>query len=134
MGKAQFGLERDLVFRDARRRAALVFQLNIALSLTIALVLISAICMGIALGLLGHDVWATALGGVALLDLIGAAVNRPLDQVNGALIRSEQIDMLLLSTHQRLREASRRPPVDREVAVQHVWASVLAELKTLEKR
>lgn len=131
MGEADFGLEADRIFRDARRRVALVFWINIVLACTIALVLVSAISAGIVFGFLGHDVWSTALGGVALLDLIGAAVYRPLSQVNNALIRSEQIDIVMLSARQCLREIN-ESSAPGNLAAQQAWVSVLAELKALE--
>jgi hypothetical protein len=132
--KRNTGLEPDAVFRDARRRNALVFHLNVALSAAVAVILIGAITAGIILGFLGHAVSTVTLGGVALLDLIGAAVYRPLGQVNRAYLKSQQIDILILSARERLQSAdSIHGARKRMSAVKMVWGSILADLNELQK-
>jgi hypothetical protein len=124
----------DTVFQDARRRVILVFRLNIALSLAVSLILIGAITTSIVLGFFGRDVWATALGGVAMLDLVGAALYRPLAQINRALVRAQQIDMLVLSARERLRVVGDIAEAnDLATATLHAWADILADLKALSK-
>lgn len=128
------GLEPDAVFRDARRRTALVFRLNVALSIAIAVILAVAITAGIILGFLGYRAGSVASGTFALLDLIGAAVYRPLGQINRAYITSQRVDILILSARERLQSAdSIHGASKRESAAKVLWASILDELSGLQK-
>ncbi len=134
MGQTGAELEADSVFRDARRRIALVFRMNLVIASVITVILAGAITGTVILGFLGRDVWATTLGGVALLDLIGAAIYRPLAQINRALVRSQQVDMIVLSARQRLHLAEEIPTADKRLAaVRAAWTSIMAELEALSK-
>jgi hypothetical protein len=124
----------EAVFLDARRRVAMVFRMNIVLSLTAAVTLIGATVAAIVFGFLGQDMWATALGGVALLDLVGAAVYRPLDQMNRALREIQRIDMTMLCTRERLRAVEDVADIDdRAAAMRLAWTEIIADLKELQK-
>jgi hypothetical protein len=134
MVQANTELEPDAVFRDARRRTLMVLRLNIALTVTIAVILIATIATAIIVGFLGEGISATALGGVALLDLIGAAVYRPLEQVNRACLKSQHVDFVILSARERLYSARMiQDPADQAVAVKLIWSGVLADINELEK-
>lgn len=127
--------ELDAVLRDARWRTALVFRVNILLSLVIAFILIGAMTTGIIIGFLGNHVSATALGGVALLDLIGAAVYRPLAQVNRAYVKAQRIDMLTVSARDRLRAADAiQDPGERMTASKIAWSSILDDLDAVQRQ
>lgn len=122
----------DIAFSDARRRVTVVFWLNIALSLLIALVLVGAITAAIVFGFLGQSAWVTALGGVAVLDLVSAAVYRPLTQVNQALLTCQRLDIVYLSARERLKMASELPDAYIQMIVAgRVWTDVNALLQSL---
>ena len=127
------GLGLDAAFLDAHRRVAVVFRVNIALSLTGAVTLMGATAAAIVFGFLGRDVWATALGGVALLDLIGAAVYKPLDQINRILTEIERVDMLMVAARERLKVVENAPAADRAVMVKQIWSDILTDLKELRQ-
>jgi hypothetical protein len=127
-------LEPDAVFRDARRRAAIVFRLNIALAVAIAIILMSTITAGIIVGFLGQEAPAAALGGAALLDLIGAAVYRPLAQIDRAWLNLQHVDIVILTARERLRSAAAvKDPIKRATAVRKACSTILDEIGKVGK-
>lgn len=125
-------LELDAVFLDARRRVAMVFRANMVLSLTAAATLIGTTAATVVFSLLGRTTWAAALGGVALLDLIGAAVYKPLEQMSRALDKAQKIDMLMAYSRDRLKAIDHSAGNENQaVATEQAWADVMAALREL---
>lgn len=129
---AGLALDPDRVFQDARTRLTLVFRINLALSLLIAGILIGGIIAGVILASTGNGGLATIFGAVAFADLIVAAVYRPLDQVNASLLNTQRLDMIHLSTRERLQAARAIPDLDKRIeATNAIWEQIKADLASL---
>jgi hypothetical protein len=125
-------LEPDAVFADARRRVSFVFKLTVAISTVLAFLLLGGIAGAIIGALLGHAVWAAVFGAVSAADMLGVIVYRPLAQIDGAIVSAQRLDLLFLSTRERLRDCRRQSELKEQIAcATRVWQEMHAQLAAL---
>ena len=102
MPAGALALDPDAAFRDARNRFQLVLRINIGISVALAVVLIGGIVGAIISALVGRSGLAGAFGGVTIIDLAGAIIYKPLKATNEALISTQRLDIIHLSTRESL--------------------------------
>jgi hypothetical protein len=131
--QAGLALSPDDVFRDARRRLELVFKVNLALSIAVGIILLGGVVAAIVLAIQGQAGIAAIFGGVALSDVIFAAVYQPLAQVNKSLISTQRLDMIHLSTRERLAAAQVIVDVNQRLAeTKQIWDEIKRDLAALD--
>ena len=124
---------KDAVFRDARRRIELVFKINLAVAIVLAVILLIGIGGAVFSAVfLQRDVWTIAFGGVSVADLIGLYAFKPLTAINSAIVASQRLD----ATHLRLREQlqscdEHKALKDRIECQSAVWDTIQKELASL---
>lgn len=124
-------LSPDAVFQDARRRVNFVFRLRLGIALALAVVLIGTLA-GLVISLaLGNEGLAAGLGAIAVADLIGATIFKPLDKMRENLVDTQRLDLLHLMARQQLADAGDLPLEQRLEFQQAVWTRVLANVGTL---
>jgi hypothetical protein len=125
-------LDSDSVFRDARRRAELVFKINVIVSLLLTVLFFFGVGAAIVLGVMGKDGWAIVAGGVTIADLAGLLVFKPLSQINASVIETQRLDIVHLSARQRLQEISNIESAEERVAAAtSVWNDIKTDLQGL---
>jgi hypothetical protein len=127
-------LDPDSVFRDARKRTGLVFQLNLGFAIILGIILLAGIAGSLYAALvLGKPSWATAFGGVSAADLIGLYAFKPLIAINSALISATRLDNMQLRLKTQLEQCSKYSSVDDRLRCQTaVWEAIQKELASLQ--
>ncbi len=98
----------DSVFRDARKRTSLVFQLNLGFAIILGIILLAGIGGSLYAALvLGKSTWATAFGGISAADLIGVYAFKPLTAINAALVSATRLDNMQLRLKTQLEQCSK---------------------------
>ncbi len=133
--RAGAALDSDAVFSDARQRIERVFRLNVILLLTLALLLLVGIGGAIYSALfLDQNTWTLVFGGVAVADLIGIYVFKPITAINRALVSTQQLDMLYLRLREGLRGCDTLADVNEKLACRDkVWDKVWEDLSALNE-
>jgi hypothetical protein len=126
-------LDPDSVFRDARRRTGLVFQLNLGFAIILGIILLAGIAGSLYSALvLGKPSWATAFGGISAADLIGLYAFKPLVAINSALVSATRLDNMQLRLNTQLEQCSKYSNVDDRLRCQNsVWEAIQKELASL---
>jgi hypothetical protein len=127
-------LDPDSVFRDARKRTGLVFQLNLGFAIILGIILLAGIAGSLYSALvLGKPSWATAFGGVSAADLIGLYAFKPLVAMNSALVSATRLDNMQLRLKTQLDQCGKYSDVkDRFHCQTAVWEAIQKELASLQ--
>ena len=130
IGAIALSISSESVFRSARRRIDLVFRINLALAITLAVILIGGIAGAIVSALVfGNSSWAIVFGGVSVADIIGVLAFKPLKEINRALIATQRLDILHLSLQKRLELCDQHKTLEGRFRCQtEVWEAIQAEL------
>jgi len=123
----------DALFRDARRRIAMVFRLNFGVALVLATILLMGIAGAIISAVfLRQNTWALAFGGVTVADLLGVYVFKPLKVINASLVATQRLDSIHLRLHKQLPECDQlETPKERLQCQTELWKSIESELASL---
>jgi hypothetical protein len=126
-------LDPDSVFRDARKRTGLVFQLNLGFAIILGIILLAGIAGSLYSALvLGKPSWATAFGGISAADLIGLYAFKPLVAMNSALVSATRLDNMQLRLKTQLEQCSKYSNLDDKLRCQAgVWDTIQKELASL---
>jgi hypothetical protein len=118
------------VFQDARRRIGLVFRINLAVSIVLAIILLGGIGGSVFSAVfLKNSIWALALGGVSAADAIGVYVYKPLAAINEALIGATRLDALQLRLSEQLSQCAQHSDLEARIRCQtNVWDAIQHEL------
>lgn len=127
-------LDPDSVFRDARRRTGLVFQLSLGFAIILGIILLAGIAGSLYSALvLGNPSWATAFGGISAADLIGLYAFKPLIAINSALVSATRLDNMQLRLKTQLEQCGKYSSVDDRFRCQTaVWQAIQKELASLQ--
>jgi hypothetical protein len=133
--RAAVALDSDAVFSDARRRIERVFQLNVILLLILAVLLLVGIGGAIYAALfLDRNSWALIFGGVAVADIIGIYVFKPITAINRALVATQQLDLLYLRLREGMKGCEELSDVNEKIACRDaVWDRIWADLSSLNQ-
>jgi hypothetical protein len=126
-------LDPDSVFRDARKRTGLVFQLNLGFAIILGIILLTGIAGSLYSALvLGKSTWALAFGGISAADLIGLYAFKPLIAINSALVSATRLDNMQLRLKLQLEQCSKYSKMDDRLRCQTaVWDTIQKELAAL---
>lgn len=126
-------LDPDSVFRDARKRTGLVFQLNLGFAIILGIILLAGIAGSLYSALvLGKPSWATAFGGISAADLIGLYAFKPLVAMNSALVSATRLDNMQLRLKTQLEQCSKYSNLEDKLRCQAgVWDTIQKELASL---
>lgn len=126
-------LKPDHVFRDARRRIDLVFKLNLGVAIILALILLLGLGGAVVSAVfLGRDIWAMVFGGVAMADIIGLFIFKPLTAINAAIIASQRLDVIHLRVREQLTLCNEHADLERRIKCQSkVWDTMQREFAAL---
>ena len=126
-------LDPDSVFRDARKRTGLVFQLNLGFAIVLGIILLTGIGGSLYSALvLGKPSWATAFGGISAADLIGLYAFKPLVAMNSALVSATRLDNMQLRLKTQLDQCSKYSNLEDKLRYQTgVWDTIQKELASL---
>ena len=126
---------KQAVFQDARRRVELVFKVNLAIAIVLAIILLAGIGGAIFAAFFQQNAWATAFGGIAVADLIGVYVFKPLDAINSAMVASQRLDALSLRMHDQLKACDEYTSIKERIECQSaIWEKIQQELSSLSGR
>jgi hypothetical protein len=127
-------LDPESVFRDARKRTGLVFQLNLGFAIILGIILLAGIAGSLYSALvLGKPSWATAFGGISAADLIGLYAFKPLVVINSALVSATRLDNMQLRLQTQLDQCSKYSNVDERLRCQTaIWEVIQKELASLQ--
>lgn len=133
--RAGVALDPDTVFSDARKRIERVFRLNVILLLTLAILLLVGIGGAIYSALfLQTSTWTLIFGGVAVADLIGIYVFKPITAINRALVSTQQLDLLYLRLREGLKGCDELQDVNEKLACREaLWDKVWEDLSALNE-
>ena len=131
--RAGVALDPDAVFGDARKRIERVFRLNVFLLLGLGLVLLVGIGGAIYSALfLQQSIWTFVFGGVAVADVIGVYIFKPITAINRALVSTQQLDLLYLRLREGLKGCDELEDVGEKLACRDaLWDKVWEDLKAL---
>jgi hypothetical protein len=125
-------LDADAVFADARRRVSVVFKLTVAISTVLAFLLLGGIAGAIIGALAGQAVWTVVFGAASAADVLGVIIYKPLTQLNNAIVSAQRLDLLFLSTRERLRDCRGHSQVEQQIAcATRVWREMHSGLAAL---
>ncbi len=120
------------VFSDARRRIALMFKVNIVLSVVLGVILIGALIACIVLAVSGRTAWSVIFGGVSAADVLGIYMFKPLSAVSNTVVASQRLEVIHLRLQEQLRSCGDIDDVDRRIECQtKVWDVIQRELAAL---
>jgi hypothetical protein len=127
-------LDPDSVFRDARRRTGLVFQLNLGFAIILGIIMLAGIAGAFYSALvLGKPSWATAFGGISAADVLGLYAFKPLAAINSALVSATRLDNMQLRLKMQLEQCSKYSNIDDRLRCQTaVWEAIQKELASLQ--
>jgi hypothetical protein len=123
----------EAVFGDARKRIALVFKINLAVSIVLAAILLVGIGGAVYSAVfIQKAIWSLAFGGLSVADLIGVYVFKPLSAINAALIGATRLDTLQLRLNQQLSQCAGHDDLEARIRCQTaVWDVIQHELSIL---
>ncbi|KJK12716.1 hypothetical protein UB45_04975 [Terrabacter sp. 28] len=125
-------LSPDRVFQDARARLSLVFRFNFAVCFAVSVILLGALAAAIVLALQGKTTLAIVFGGLSLGDILFAAAYQPLDRVNKAMVSTQRLDIIHLSTRERLSQSAEiLDPAERLAETNRIWQDIKNDLTAL---
>lgn len=121
------------VFNDARQRMSIVFKVNLAVAIVLAIILLSGLGGAIYSGIfLRSNLWASIFGGVSAADVIGLMVFKPLTAINSALIGTQRLELIQLRLSQQLQTCAEHVQLQRRIECQGlVWDTIQKELALL---
>lgn len=120
------------VFADARRRIAVMFKINVALSAVLAVILLAAIIACVVFAFAGHSAWSLAFGGVSAADILGVYVLKPLSAISDTVVASQRLEVVHLRLQEQMRSCGDVDDVDRRIECQtQVWEAIQKELAAL---
>jgi hypothetical protein len=120
------------VITTARRRISLVFKLNVALALTLAFILFGGVATCIGSAVFGHELWASVFGGVAVGDLLGIYLFKPIATISAAVVASQRLELVHMRLVDQLNECAKEQNADKRVACQTaVWDSIQRDLAAM---
>ena len=123
------------VITTARRRISLVFKLNVALALALAFILFGGVTICIGSAIFGHNLWATVFGGVAVGDLLGIYLFKPIATISAAVVASQRLELVHMRLVAQLAECAKQQNVDKRVACQTaVWDSIQRDLTAMSDK
>jgi hypothetical protein len=133
LGAAALAISPDAVFGDARHRMSLVFKLNLAIAITLAIILFGGLGGAVYSAVfVGNNIWATVFGGISAADVIGLLVFKPLTAINSALIGTQRLEMLHLRLRQQLDLCAQHKRLHERIQCQTlVWESIQQDLAAL---
>ena len=130
---AAFGIDPSAVLADARRRIDLVFKINLAIAIALAVILIGGLtaCVFSAV-VLDKGTWALVFGGISAADLLGVYMFKPLDAVNSAVVATQRLDTIHLRLREQLSACLQHKNITDRIACQtSVWDAIQSELASL---
>jgi hypothetical protein len=133
--RAGVALDPDVVFSDARKRIERVFRLNVILLLALAVLLLIGIGGAIYSALVWQqNMWTLIFGGVAVADVIGIYVFKPITAINRALVSTQQLDLLYLRLREGLKGCEELQDVNEKLACRDaLWDKVWEDLSALSE-
>jgi hypothetical protein len=130
LGAFALAISPHAVFQDARRRTGLVFKINLAVSIVLAIILLGGIGGAVFSALfLKSTVWVLVFGGMSAADAIGVYAYKPLTAINDALVGTTRLDALQLRLSQQLFQCSQHQDLEDRIRCQtSVWEAIQHEL------
>ncbi len=130
--EAGLALSPDAVFRETRTRLRLFFRINVGVCLAVSTILIGALAASIILALMGETTLAAVFGALTLGDILFAAVYGPLNRIETALLATQRLDIIHLSTRERLQAARElSDPAARARETERIWDDIKNDLAAL---
>lgn len=136
VGAMALSISPTAVFLSARRRIDLVFRLNLAIAISLAVLLLGGIGGAIVSGaVFAKPTWALVFGGISVADIIGVYAFKPLAAINEALVATQRLDALHLRLRQQLDTCGQLSDLKERIKCQTtVWDAIQRELATLVSR
>jgi hypothetical protein len=133
VGATALAISPEAVFTDARRRMSMVFQLNLAVAIALAVILVGGIGGAVfSAVVLQKSIWSIAFGGVSAADLLGLYVFKPLSAMNASLVGTQRLEMLQLQLSQQLSSCEQLPSLEERIKCQAtVWDTIQQQLAKL---
>ena len=133
IGALGLAISPQAVFTDARQRMGLVFKINLAVAIVLAVILLGGLAGSVYSAIFLHNnIWASVFGGVSAADVIGLLVFKPLTAINAALIGTQRLEMLQLRLSQQLDSCGQHSRLDERIKCQTaVWDTIQRELGLL---
>jgi hypothetical protein len=133
IGALALAISPQAVFSDARQRMELVFKINLAVAIVLAVILLGGLAGSVYSAIFLHNnIWASVFGGVSAADVIGLLVFKPLTAINTALIGTQRLEMLQLRLSQQLDACALHERLDARIECQSaVWDTIQRELGLL---
>ncbi len=133
VGALALAISPEAVFVDARRRMSVVFRLNLAVAIVLAIILLGGIGGAVFSAVfLRNSTWSFAFGGISAADLLGVYVFKPLSAINASLLGTQRLEMLQLRLSQQLSTCAQHEKLERRIECQTVvWESIQRELAIL---
>ena len=130
--EAAFALSPDAVFNEARARLRLFFRINVGVCLAVSTVLVGALAAALVLALVGRTALAGVFGALSLGDIVFAAAYGPLKRIEAALVATQRLDIIHLSTRERLSAAQElTDPSARVRETERIWEDIKNDLAAL---
>lgn len=133
LGAIALAISPQAVFKDARQRMNLVFKVNLAVAIVLAIILLSGLAGAIYSGIfMRSNLWASIFGGVSAADVISLMVFKPLTAINSALIGTQRLEMIQLRLSQQLQACEEHQQLQQRIDCQTlVWDTIQKELSLL---
>ena len=130
LGALVLAVSPQAVFQDSRKRISLVFRINLAVSIALAVILLAGIGGAVFSALfLRNAVWSLVFGGISAADVIGAYIFKPLSAINAALVTATRLDALQLRLSQQLTQCAQHKNLEERILCQtKVWEAIQREL------
>ena len=133
LGAIALAISPQAVFSDARRRMSVVFKVNLAVAIVLAIILLSGLAGAVFSALfLRNNIWASVFGGISAADVIALMVFKPLTAINSALIGAQRLEMIQLRLSQQLQACTEHEKLQQRIKCQTiVWDTIQKELALL---
>jgi hypothetical protein len=133
LGAIALAISPTAVFSDARHRMSLVFKLNLAVAIILAIILLSGLGGAVYSALfLRNNIWASVFGGISAADVVGLVVFKPLTAINSALVGTQRLELIQLRLSQQLQACGQHEELQQRIACQTlVWDTIQKELALL---
>lgn len=133
VGATVLAISSDAVFRDARKRIDLVFKLNLALAIILAVILLGGIAGAIISAVFFEKtIWTLVFGGMSVADVIGVYALKPLTAINAAVIATQRLEAIHLRLSEQLKVCAEHEKLDDKIKCQTtVWEAIEHDLSTL---
>ncbi len=130
IGAIALSISSESVLFSARRRIELVFRINLALAIALAVIFMGGIAGAIVSALaFGNSSWILVFGGVSAADILGVLAFKPLKEIHKALIATQRLDILHLSLQKQLELCDQHKDLEDRFRCQtKVWEAIQAEL------